>query len=858
MNGPYGIGGSNLIYPEYGLRDKQDQDSGLTLENVDKKIVVRDNLIFTDTRDCIGQNSLIDTQEVFKLNGGRGPFTENISSVTGLGIAPIVISSTGTVTGAQLKNGDKVAISGIQGNTAANGIWTIVNFTVGGSSTFELLGSVGNGNYAGGGVYTRPEDPGWPRITETTSLVTGNEMIVQLPKKLKVIRSLSLIHTIIPRDIIPLTTYLPDFLEFTEFSDSDIPSIVEVFVISTVNIAIPTGIEVGDIVDGETLSLGDRILLTAQAAPVENGIYIVQAVGDPAVRSYDMSVGMSAAIVLNYYVKATSGTNINQIYICSAAAGSVGVGALTFIITQGLITSLASYIPQEKNYTKQRAIGFYSTPISLFRTYVDGSFSLPNQSTPPPFKLWNPPVGGVTHQLPPYPRQTVPTYTSANFNVIGSSGDFYVILSGYGVYDLNDWTYRLSSNNLINIIFTRIARTLLLLAICTNQSYRNVDYISLITNSNTTSNQDPLDYYGYGDYQRFVPGPGLGMNYQPGTTDGADPTVVRADSPIPFPEFRGNVWGPYNSPGDRFQKLGLRDTIQDLHLNGDLSNLFGTSIIKPWVCIESIPLDITYGLDFTIFIPVTFGDIREVTNINILNAMRLSPNGFGALDIKSLGNGATFTTQYSSAGGQGPDQLGTPVNGYSPTGTGAAWITTGVNGAAPTFTDEQGAGSSALTASNIIEESNATTAVGDGSGTTPLTDRIAWYDLGANNGEFIDSILKYRNYAITELPDTNLVISIFQAERDTRVQDINQINTSCILNCPIRLNLGTTSGTAEYVENIQAFLAGSSEYWEKRYLPPIQSLYKLTIKFNTYNGDPIPLEKNVTTKKIFNIIKCFY
>ena len=94
-------------------------------------------------------------------------------------------------------------------------------------------------------------------------------------------------------------------------------------------------------------------------------------------------------------------------------------------------------------------------------------------------------------------------------------------------------------------------------------------------------------------------------------------------------------------------------------------------------------------MDFTAFIPVTFGNIDEATNPNIRNAMRLVPNGFGAVDIRGLGNGATFTSQYSAAGGIGPDQLGTPVNGYSAVGTGTAWITTGVNGDPPSFTDER-------------------------------------------------------------------------------------------------------------------------------------------------------------------------
>ena len=191
------------------------------------------------------------------------------------------------------------------------------------------------------------------------------------------------------------------------------------------------------------------------------------------------------------------------------------------------------------------------------------------------------------------PEQTVPTYTSDEFSVLGQSGLFYVILSGLGLYDFNDWTYRLDPNDLVNVVLTRIAKTLLLLAITSNQSYRGVDYITLIINSNTTTDgASALDHYGYGDYQRFIPGPGLGMTYQPGTSDGANPTVPRPDSPIPFPNLE-EMFGDLIIHPDRFQKLGLRDTIQDLFLNGDLSNLFGTSIIKPWVPMQSIPLDIT-------------------------------------------------------------------------------------------------------------------------------------------------------------------------------------------------------------------------------------------------------------------------
>jgi hypothetical protein len=61
------------------------------------------------------------------------------------------------------------------------------------------------------------------------------------------------------------------------------------------------------------------------------------------------------------------------------------------------------------------------------------------------------------------------------------------------------------------------------------------------------------------NFRRFLCGPGLQLNYQPGTSDGANPSIVAAvDWPIAFPDFKGNVWGPYDTPGDRFQKFGLQ------------------------------------------------------------------------------------------------------------------------------------------------------------------------------------------------------------------------------------------------------------------------------------------------------------
>lgn len=60
---------------------------------------------------------------------------------------PIVITRVAH----ELAEGDLVTISEVLGNTAANGTWRIENVT---ADTFELIDSVGNGAYTGGGAFT--------------------------------------------------------------------------------------------------------------------------------------------------------------------------------------------------------------------------------------------------------------------------------------------------------------------------------------------------------------------------------------------------------------------------------------------------------------------------------------------------------------------------------------------------------------------------------------------------------------------------------------------------------------------------------------------------------------------------------
>lgn len=522
-----------------------------------------------------------------------------------------------------------------------------------------------------------------------------------------------------------------------------------------------------------------------------------------------------------------------------------------------LTTDYTTRIPQEAKFMAARMIGFYSTPLDLWRTYEYGGFSMQNAITPSPLQLWNPPGPGVwpNFQPKPYPFQTVPTYKSNDFSVIGKDGLFYIILSGYGVYDLVDWTIISSPPTpATDRINTSIIRKLLLILLCPIQSYRGVDYIEMILNCNTTSNNNATEAYGFGDFQRYVPGPGQGLTYQPNTNAiynglnaSGPPNVPQPDSPIPFPNFRGNVWGPYSSPGDRFQKLGLRDIVQDLYMNGDLNNLLGNPIIVSNVPAQAIPQDPSFGLNFSALIPVTLGNIAQATNPNILNAMRVVANGFGATVTRAEGAnnpapvGPYFTSTYENSGGIGPSTLGVPN----------AWANTGVYGGAGSFADPIAQGP---LGPNTTPATSDAADIGTGADPSHLT---SYYDLGPNNGAFQRSIQNYIGYTVNDIPDNDLIIRVEEALRDERSQSTNSFNGDCLLDCPIRLNLGSSAGTVQYVEALQALLAQGTGYWQKRYFNPKSSLSKLHLHFFTYDGKPIPLEIMLQPRAISTFLQLF-
>jgi len=78
-----------------------------------------------------------------KSLGTSANTTQALNITTSTNATPIVATFTA---GHGLKDGDRVAIAGVTGNTAANGEWTLA-FT--GANTAKLLGSVGNGTHGG-------------------------------------------------------------------------------------------------------------------------------------------------------------------------------------------------------------------------------------------------------------------------------------------------------------------------------------------------------------------------------------------------------------------------------------------------------------------------------------------------------------------------------------------------------------------------------------------------------------------------------------------------------------------------------------------------------------------------------------
>lgn len=101
-----------------------------------------------------------------KQLGSAGSAVDMILITGATNATPIVIT---VAANSGLKSGDRLAIAGITGNTAANGEWTLQAAT---ATTFQLLGSVGNGTYGG--------TPRAAHIFDQTPLMKGHSAVLQM------------------------------------------------------------------------------------------------------------------------------------------------------------------------------------------------------------------------------------------------------------------------------------------------------------------------------------------------------------------------------------------------------------------------------------------------------------------------------------------------------------------------------------------------------------------------------------------------------------------------------------------------------------------------------------------------------
>jgi hypothetical protein len=95
---------------------------------------------------------------------------------------------------------------------------------------------------------------------------------------------------------------------------------------TTANITIATALNAGDVIDGVTLALNDRVLVKDQTTGAQNGIYDV---GPSPSRSYDFDSGIEAWGCMVRVLRGTA--NGGKTYVnTNTALPTIGVTAITF------------------------------------------------------------------------------------------------------------------------------------------------------------------------------------------------------------------------------------------------------------------------------------------------------------------------------------------------------------------------------------------------------------------------------------------------------------------------------------------------------------------------------------------------
>jgi hypothetical protein len=114
------------------------------------------------------------------------------------------------------------------------------------------------------------------------------------------------------------------------------PSVVAA---TTANVALASALENGDTLDGVTLATGNRILVKNQTTQSENGIYVVQASGQPT-RATDFDTALE--VDSGDFVFVSSGTvNASTGWVQTSQPATIGTDPITFTQFSGAGTYLA-------------------------------------------------------------------------------------------------------------------------------------------------------------------------------------------------------------------------------------------------------------------------------------------------------------------------------------------------------------------------------------------------------------------------------------------------------------------------------------------------------------------------------------
>jgi hypothetical protein len=157
-NGGYGVNifsGSAMGYVAncvFGASPVQNALGNINSPNMPLQTVNMNNVVSAALPWMDGPNGdfRINPAVTVVKGTGRGTFTQTTpltGAITGATNAtPIVVTAARA-----MRTGETVVISGVGGNTNANGTWVVTNVS---ATTFSLNGSAGNAAYTSGGTYS--------------------------------------------------------------------------------------------------------------------------------------------------------------------------------------------------------------------------------------------------------------------------------------------------------------------------------------------------------------------------------------------------------------------------------------------------------------------------------------------------------------------------------------------------------------------------------------------------------------------------------------------------------------------------------------------------------------------------------